>query len=439
MELESRVRRRFKVVAGAVATLVAAGALTLPGAEASGDSTIVVRGSALPDGSRSQLNTVGCESVFGRTSESIAPVIGIVPGRPEDKDKLGFGPKRSLRFDLAGGNAVGSVSYVDRIAATTVAGMSVYADAGTTGVAYVGYQAPTDVGTSLMWIGRASLGVPAGAWTPVNATGQGYAWTQYDMSTQQPIGGEVGSSGVPAFVQAMGGDGAGFYMVGFGCDGNAFNTDAWRIGTSTGVTTYDFEGYPTRTTISGPDAVVEPRQRVTLTGSVVDSSGAPVTGRVVLEAKTGDGSWETVEVAPDPHPSVVVRPEKSTTYRWKFYDRARFEGSASAPMTIKVVDPEEPGEQPSRDPADPPSESPAGEPSAPPAAQAPKEAPAAPVAPPEDTPVTTPPAETPAPDPAPAETQQPAQPASEPAAPAADPPAGEQSAPAGGAAEVPAD
>ncbi len=422
------MRRRFKVVAGAVATLVAAGALTLPGAEASGDSIIVVRGSALPEGSRSQLNSVGCESVFGRTPESIVPTIGVVPGRP--------GNKRSLGFDLLGGNAIGSVSYVDRVAAITVAGMSVHAEAGTTGVAYVGYQAPKDVGTSLMWVGRASLAAPADAWQPVNVTGAGYSWTQYDMSTQQPIGGVVGTSGIPAFTQAMGGDGAGFYMVGFGCDGHPFNTDAWRIGSSSGVTTYDFEGYTTRTTISGPDAAVEPGQPVTLTGSVVDGSGAPVAGRVVLEARTGDGPWETVDVAPGPHPSVVVRPEESTTYRWKLYDRPRFEGSVSAPMTIKVVDRGEPTEEPSTDPSDPPSEAPADPPSdapsAGPTSEAPTQAPESSVAPPADTPPA--PAETSPAEPA-AEETPPAEQASEPANPPADPPANDPSAPADGAAE----
>jgi len=421
VELRSSVRRRFKVVAGAVVTVVAAGALTLPGAEASGDSTVVVRGSTLPEGSRSQLNLVGCASVFGRTSEPVVPTIGVVSGRAGDK--------RSLGFDLLGGNAIGSISYVDRVAATTVAGMSVHAEAGTTGVAYVGYQAPKDVGTSLMWVGRAPLAVSAGVWTPVNVTSQGFAWTQYDMSTQQSIGGVVGSAGIPAFTQAMGGDGAGFYMVGFGCDGNAFNTDAWRIGTSTGVTTYDFEGYTTRTTISGPDAAVEPGQPVTLTGNVVDGSGAPVAGRVVLEAKTGDGPWETVDVAPGPHPSAVVRPQESTTYRWKLYDRARFEGSVSAPMTIKVVAPGEPSEEPSTDPSDPPAGDPSDEPSAPPASDAPTEAPAAPVAPPADT-ATTPPAETPPSEPAAEQTPPAAEQTSEPTAPASDPPPSEQSAPA---------
>jgi len=389
--------------------VVAAG--TLPGAQASGDSTVVVRGAALPSGARAQLNLVGCDSVFGRTSERVVPTIGAVPGRP--------GNKRSLGFDLLGGNAIGSVSYVDQVAATTVAGMSVHADAGTTGVAYVGYQAPKDVGTSLMWIGRTSLAVPADDWTPVDVSGRGYAWTQYDMSTQQPIGGVVGSSGVPAFVRAMGGEGAGFYMVGFGCDGNAFNTDDWRIGTATAATTYDFEGYTTRTTIAGPDEAIEPGKPATLTGSVVDGSGAPVAGRAVLEAKQGDGTWDTVDVAPGPHPSAVVRPDETTTYRWKFYDRARYEGSVSGPFTVKVQAPDEPSEAP--DPSDAPSDQPSGQPSDEPSAPATSQAPdETPVEPPAET--TAPPAETSPSEPAAEETQPPAEPVEEPTAPAPDSP-----------------
>lgn len=413
MELGSRVRRGVLVVATAFAA-VAAG--TLPGAQASGDSAVVVRGATLPSGAKSQLNLVGCDSVFARTSQTVAPTISVVPGRP--------GNKRSLGFDLAGGNAVGSVSYVDQVAATTVAGMAVHAEAGTTGVAYVGYQAPEDVGTSLVWIGRAPLAVPAGSWTSINVPGLGYAWTQYDMSTQQPIGGEVGSSGIPAFTRAMGGEGAGFYMVGFGCDGNAFNTDAWQIGTFAGATTYDFEGYTTRTTIAGPDGPVEPGQRATLTGTVVDGAGAPVAGRAVLEAKQGDGTWDTVDVAPGPNPSAVVRPDETTTYRWKFFDRARYEGSVSSAFTVRVQDVVDTSEESTPDRSGQPADEPTGGPSAPPSSQAPNQAPAEQVAPPADTP--TPPADTPPAAPATEQTEQP-EPANEPEAPAADPPTGEQS------------
>src|SRR3954464_14927635 len=141
MELGNTVRRASKVVAGAAAALTVAAAVALPGAQASGDATIVVHGATLPVGGRSQLNLVGCSSVFSRSAEAVAPMVGIAPDGPGGPDR-----KRSLAFDLAGGNAVGPVSYVDRVDAVTDAGVAVYAPNGTTGVAYVGYQAPEDAG-----------------------------------------------------------------------------------------------------------------------------------------------------------------------------------------------------------------------------------------------------------------------------------------------------
>src|SRR6478736_5052711 len=306
MELGSTVRRRAMVVATALAA-VAAG--SLPGASAAGDSAVVVRGTDLPAGNRAQLTLVGCDAVFNRGA-AVRPMIGVSQGS-------GAVGKRSLGFDPAGGNAAGVVGYVESMASTTVAGVSVQADGGTTGVAYAGYQAPRDAGTTLMWIGRADVAAPAGSgWSAINVPGLGYSWTQYDMSTQKAVA-SAGSSGVPAFIQAMGGDGYGFYAVGLGCDGNPFNLDGWRIGSPGATASYDFEGYRTTTTIDGPGAPVEPGTPVTLTGHVVDGSGAPVAGRAVLEAKQ-DGAWETVDVAEGPNPSAVVRPDKTTKYRWKF-------------------------------------------------------------------------------------------------------------------------
>ena len=339
MELERAVRRGAMVVVTALAA-VASG--TLVGASASGNATTVVRGTDLPAGNRAQLTQVGCASVFDRGAAA-QPMIGVSPG-------AGAIGKRSLAFAPAGGSAVGLVGYVASMASTTVAGLSVHADAGTSGVAYAGYQAPKDAGTNRMWIGRAAVSSPAsGGWSSVDVTGLGYEWTQYDMSTQRSLA-TVGASGVAPFIKAMGGDGYGFYAVGFGCEGNAFNLDGWRIGRPGATASYDFEGYRTTTTIAGPDAPVESGAAVTLTGRVVDGSGAAVAGRVVLEAKQDDGTWQTVADAPGPNQSAVVRPDETTKYRWKFFDRARYEGSVSDAFTVEVAD--DPSGQPSDGPSD---------------------------------------------------------------------------------------
>ncbi|WP_275744652.1 hypothetical protein [Nocardioides sp. YIM 152315] len=333
------------VVAAALAA-VAAG--TVPGASAAGNADVTVRGTAFPPGNRAQLTAVGCGDVFQRSTEPLRPMIGLATG-------AGATGQRSLGFDTGAGTAAGVVSYVEAIGATTVAGVSVSAAAGTTGVAYVGYQAPADAGTSRMWIGRASLTVPASAdWTTVDVPGLGYAWTQYDMATHRPTGAQAGSSGVPAFVQTMGGDGYGFYVVGFGCDGSPFDVDAWRIGRPGATTTYDLEGYGTRTSIAGPTGTVAAGQRVTLQSRVVDDLGAPMSGaRVVLEAKQDDGTWETVRVAVGASVAVTLRVEETTTYRWEVFSTPSTQGSVSQPLVVTVEDPAtEPSEEPTDEPTD---------------------------------------------------------------------------------------
>ena len=347
--------------------------------------------------------------------------------------------KRSLAFDPSGGNAVGVVGYVESMAATTVAGLAVHADGGATGVAYAGYQAPKDYGTTRMWIGRAAVSAPAGSgWSTVDATGLGYAWTQYDMSTHQPVA-EAGSSGVPAFVQSMGGDGYGFYAVGFGCDGAAFNIDGWRIGQPGATATYDFEGYGSSTTISGPTDPVLPGRRVTLTGEATDDRGPFAGARSVLQAKQSDDTWETVAVATGAHLEATVRVTETTTYRWKVFSTPMVEGSASDPFTVRVA---EPDEQPAEDPTAPPSDTPADTPTGTPS-ERPSEAPSAPAAPDAATTPVEAPAQEPAPavetptadtrtaDPTPTEP-----PATEP--PATEPPADEQTSAPVDATETPA-
>ncbi|GAA4698366.1 hypothetical protein [Nocardioides conyzicola] len=386
---------------------VASGALV--GASASGDAVVVVRGTDLPAGNRAQLTMVGCDAVFDRAAESLQPMIGVNQGTG------GLG-KRSLAFDPAGGNAVGVVGYVESMATTSVASMAVRAESGTTGVAYAGFQAPADTGTDLMWIGRAEVSAPASTgWTTVPVTGLGYVWTKYDMSTREQVA-TVGSSGVPAFVRAMGGDGYGFYSVAFGCDGNPVSLDGWQIGRPGASTTYDFEGYRSTTTIDGPSAPVTAGDRVTLTGTVADDRGTPIAGaRAVLQAKQPDGTWDTVQVDQGAHVRATVRVRQTTTYRWKVFSTPMTEGSTSDPFTVTVADPAEPTDPatPTDGPTDPGDEPspPTGEPTEQPSAPASSDAPVEPAETPSVEP--TPPADPPESEPA---SEQPAATTSEPAA-----------------------
>ncbi|WP_243056659.1 cell envelope integrity protein TolA [Nocardioides sp. SR21] len=307
----------------------------VPLAPATADSTVVVHGTAFPSGRAAQLSFVGCENPYLRAPEQPQPYVGIGP----EQAPAGT---RSLGYDAAGGNAVGSVHYVDSMLKTTVAGMSVYAPDGASGVTYAGYQEPADWGTGKVWFGRAALTAPAGSWTRVDAAGLAFTWAKYDMLSQRRLDQTAPATKIAAFVKAHGGDGPGFFTIGFGCDGRAFNMDAWRIGGPAGVTTYDLEGLTTSTSISGPDGAIDAGQEVTLRGAVVDNTGAAIPGaRLVLESQGPNGGWSLVEGAGGADPALTVAPEVTTTYRWRFVDRPLAEGSASAPFTVEVRKAEE--------------------------------------------------------------------------------------------------
>ncbi len=195
------------------------------------DDTVTVHGIYFPDQRAAQLTLVGCESLYARSTEFLQPYIS-------RNTRLGT---RSLKYDLAGGNAIGTLSYVDSMADTTVAGLQYDSDPGAQGVAYAGFQRKDADGYEL-WIGRASL-VSAGGWQPVDATSLTYTWAEFDMQTSQPTGETATAPATVAdFAEANGGDGAGFYMVGFGCDGSPFRMDGWRVGEPGSTTTYDLEG-----------------------------------------------------------------------------------------------------------------------------------------------------------------------------------------------------
>ena len=312
------------------AVLGAAVIALMPLAPAVADGTVTVHGTSFPEGRAAQLSFVGCADPYARTAEQPVPYVGIGPGQAP----VG---SRSLGYDLAGGNAAGSVHYVDSMLATTVAGLSVNAPEGASGVSYAGYQEPRDWGTGRVWFGRVELSAPAGGWSQVDVAGLQFTWTKYDMIGQRRLGQTAPAARISTFVKAHGGDGHGFFTIGFGCDGRPFNIDALRIGRPGAVTTYDLEGLATSTSISGPNGAVDAGQQVTLRGAVVDQAGAPVPGaRLVLEAQGAGGGWNLVEGVDAANPVVTVAPEQTTTYRYRFVDRPLAEGSVSAPFTVEV-------------------------------------------------------------------------------------------------------
>lgn len=329
------MRRAFFIVVGAVVAALLP--VSLPVGAAFADSTVVVRGLGFGADSTTNLAIVGCSGLYDISSAPVATYLSPSPGGPAGS--------RSLKYDLDGGTAVGSQHHVGSLAATTVAGASVLAPQGTTGVAYAGYQSPEDAGTTLLWVGRADLSVGAGAWQQVDAPGLTYTWTKYDFATQRPVdsGEAPASSTVPALMDAHGGDGAGFYALGFGCDGNPFKIDALRTGSPGDVTTYDLEGYTTATGITGSAERITAGDALTLHGSVTtDMVGPLAQGLLVLEAQQfGEQEFKPVDGAAlqvsGGGTTATVQPTSHTVYRWRFGGSASADGSVSAPFTVDVA------------------------------------------------------------------------------------------------------
>jgi hypothetical protein len=185
----------------------------------------------------------------------------------------------------------------------------------------------------------------------VDATSLTYTWAEFDMQTTQPTGETATAPATVAdFAEANGGDGAGFYMVGFGCDGSPFRMDGWRVGAPGSVTTYDLEGFTTQLTMSGTAHAIEAGESVTLDGSVRDGADRRlVRATMILEAKpVGAASFLPVQVvdAAATDPTITVTPTKSTVYRWRFADRPLATGSVSAEFRVDVKRPRAEPEQP---------------------------------------------------------------------------------------------
>lgn len=317
------------------ALATAAVAAVVTAAPAHADSTVTVRGTSFPDAGVG-FSYVGCGSLHDRGAETLAPTVGFGPALPPTG-------MRSLGYDLAGGSAMGALFSVDSLLDTTTASLAAYAEDGGSGVAYVGYQAPADGGTSAAWFGRAELVLAPGGWQEVDAADLFYVWSKHDMTTGALLeqGPELPSD-VATFTAAHGGDAPGLFTVGYGCDGAPFSMDTLRLGTPGDVTTYDLEGMATSTAMdmAGERTAITAGERLALRGSMqVTAGGTRVPGAsLILEQQAfGTTFWETVDVVDGADPTVTVEPLRRTLYRWRFVDRPLAEGSVSSPFVVEVA------------------------------------------------------------------------------------------------------
>lgn len=299
-------------------------------AATAGAGVTVVRGGAFPSTRTAQLSLVGCSSLYARTDETLTPQIG----RGDVAPPLGT---RSIGFDLRGGNAVGPRFYVSSMRRTGIAGMQISTSSGGLGVMYAGFMAPRDAKRNRLWIGRAPYAARAG-WQTVNAAAAAYSWSEWNPTTGRATGRRVaGRLTATQFAAKAGSDGQGFFSVGMGCDGRAFDMDGWRVGSQI----YDFEGLTTQTTMAADATSVASGTPVTLRASLADSSGRAIPrGTLILEQQpAGSDGWGTVDVVQvaGTSASYQVTPETDTRYRWRFVDRPLAEGSTSPTVSITVL------------------------------------------------------------------------------------------------------
>jgi hypothetical protein len=316
-----RLRTTMAVVALAT-TLAALG--TAP-AQAEASSTLSGPSTGDPD---VFLTFVGCDDLFGAAR---AP-----------QSRLNLGPytaplgRRSLGLvPPASGTASGPFARFDSLA-TFDASVSVASTAGSQGVSWVMSITPDNLpGTA--WQGRAPLSAPAGSWTTVSAAALTYDWTLVDLATLSPL--DAPKPATTAAFAAEHGDGAGFAVTGFGCDGTSFNLDAIRASGST----FDFEGTTLTTSAVADRQAVDAGQQVTVTGRVTDSSGRVTGDPLVLESRAPGGEWTSTGRTVLGDAAGVARIDvpvtETTEFRWHRPESQYADEGWSDPVTVTVEQP----------------------------------------------------------------------------------------------------
>lgn len=285
-------------------------ALTVAPTVAHADETVVVAGTGFPDRS-TYLTYFGCSDLY---ADVPGPLVRVT------RDEAAPAGRRAVQLAVPGvGGATGAVSLVDSVA-TATSTVSVRAPAGSQGVGYVWYVAP-DLGPGEVWAGRADLVAGADGWQQVDAMAATYTWTRLLAATGEVLD-EPGPATVAEFT-ADHGDGPGYLLTGFGCDGREFGIDRIAVGTPGSVTTYDLEGWPVTTTITASSTQVDAGGDVELTATSTDPWGRAMSTPVQLEARTDDAAEFTpvpdgVATFTDGVATVTARPELTTEYRWAF-------------------------------------------------------------------------------------------------------------------------
>lgn len=323
-----------------IMTAVAATTLTMtlgttlvtgPAHAAGGTRTLSGPATGDPD---AYLTYVGCADLL---APAAAPASRINLGpytAPLGRRSLGLVPSGA-------GSAAGPYTAFGSLAGLD-ASVAVAATGGSSGVSWVMAVTRTSPpGTA--WRGRAAVSAPAGSWTTVSSAALAYDWALVDLASGATVD-RVGSA-TPAQFAADHGDGTGFAVTGFGCDGKAFNLDAVRASGST----FDFEGVALTTSVAAGRQQAESGQDVELTGRVTDASGRVTGDPLVLESRAPGGQWSPVGkpvlAGRDGVARVVVPVTETTEFRWHRPESQYADEGWSDSVTVTVEKPQEPPAQ----------------------------------------------------------------------------------------------
>jgi len=290
--------------AAVVVLLALAVAGTTPAARA--DDVVQVPGTSFPGGD-TYLTWFGCAGLFGPAAAGPRSSVGLDADAP-----LG---SRAIGMDLPGtGQATGPVTRVDRVAHADWS-LWVRPVEGGVGAAHVWYvSAGLEPGE--VWSGRADLTAATGQWQRVTPGTATYTWTRLVAAPAEVVE-PLGTATIADFT-AEHGDGPGYLLAGFGCDGAPFVLDS----VTAGGTTYDLDGIPVATTIEASGSQAAPGAEVTLTGRTLDDVQRVTAAPLVLEERpAGAGEWapvraELLTAQPDGALVATVTPASTTDYRW---------------------------------------------------------------------------------------------------------------------------
>lgn len=291
------------------------------------------------------LTYVGCDAIAGPAT---APSTRI--NRGPEAAPLG---RRSFGLVPAGpGTAAGpTISFLSM--AGLGAAVDVRSESGTTGASYI-WVTSLDAPAGHAWRGRASLAVPPATWQHVETTSLTHEWHLVDLTTGMA---KTVESATPAEFVGRHGDGAGYVVTGFGCDGNSFNVDAIRGNGRV----WDFEGLPLATSITTSAPGLVAGEQLTVAGSVTDGSGRVTGDPLVLQARApGAAEWTDVSpltyMGPDGSSRATVTVSETQELRW-LRPESEYADAGTSDVVLVTVTPA-PTEPPSQAPTPAPEQSP---------------------------------------------------------------------------------